>query len=80
MDAPLRSPSYLSSTLRAISSRLEPTTCLAIASVIDALICFLLTGFPGSKVFTVISLLSLHLLHNDASVQRTEFHGFISSG
>jgi hypothetical protein len=46
--APRRILSYVSSTRRAISSRLEPTTCLAIVFVIDALISCLLTGFPGS--------------------------------
>jgi hypothetical protein len=59
-----------------MSSRLEPTTCLAIASVIDALICFLMTEFPGSRVFTVASMnvdFLLYLLRNAAIVQRAEF-------
>ena len=50
MAAPIKIFSYVSSTRRAISSRLEPATCLAIAAVIDALIPVLLTGLPGSKV------------------------------
>src|SRR5689334_16379215 len=52
--APIRSLSYVSSTLRAISSRLEPVTILAIAFVIDALICFFL--FTGSMVCIGVSL------------------------
>ena len=39
---------------RAISSRLEPVTSLAIAFVIDCLICFLL--FTGSTVCIGVSL------------------------